>query len=322
MKKIKVLATLVTIFILVLIWNFASTIHRVEQDELCFAYNVTSGMAVNPEENPILPFGWDFRFGWNERFFCVSSQTHQYNFSKELTDNSPYDESLSCDSKEGVTMEVDVTVLAHVDNVWRFYENYGQTQYFYNRIRGLEDRRIYESIREAEGYVDVKLGEIAQEMDARELKKSVKLLNDRLTEEARSYMSQFGIHIDDVIISSRFNFPGGNIIDQATNKLGDVNSTLEKKKKELKKAEAEKKNKIANANIEGDAILSVANVEANKLISEGKNISMQLKKSVELMGNRDKATELYLSREFSDVLGGGSIENLYLDTDSIIGEMF
>lgn len=326
----------VIIFVLLLLIfglkTFSAT--RIEQNELAFKYNLLSGKAVNPEDNPLLNFGWTHMVGWNEYVFRVSSEAHQYEFTSTSTENSPFDESLTFDSTEGVTGQFDYAIIAHIDDVWKFYENYGNNQYSYTRgYEDTEDPRLYEGIREVGSFIDVYMGQLTQDKSATYIRTHPSEFKEKLKDAVREYSKQFGIVVDDILLTGRLRYPDGkkytddkgveypNVIEYTTDRLGNVYARLQEEEKDVEKASGESDAMIAKAMRDADRIRSQADITAAKLNAEAEAIANELAASVEKIGI-EGTMKIYMARNLGNLIEKGVIPFATLTEDSILGEAF
>ncbi len=316
---------LVIVLILVLIGFLFTTpmfkIRYIAQNEIGFKYNVSDGKAVAQKNNPLLPFGYAIAIGWDSRFFIINSEVNNYNFTSKRDVNSPYDESLSWDSSEGVTMSVDYTILGRVTDPWQFYNNFGQGQYSYRGVEGIQDKKIYEAIRLAGEFVDVRMGELTQHEEADLIRRNPRKYTETLTKEAAEYAEQFGFTVTDVLFPDRFVFPGGNTIQKSRGMLQAANSDFEKKKNEKKTAEQERNESIANAEIEADKVVAEGQREANHLLSEAKALAEQFRVSVDDIGV-EGTMQITMSKLQGNLMRKGVIREAVLTQDSLFGKPF
>jgi len=311
------------IFLAIIIFtaSYFVNIGYVSQNQIGFKYNVSSGKPVSAENNPLLPFGYVFTVGWNERLFIINAEVNNYNFTAERDGNSPYDESLTWDSIEGVTMAVNYTILGRVTDPWQFYNHFGRPQRSYAGIEGIQDEKIYEAIRMVGHYVDVRMGEVTQQTEADKIRTNPAKYTTLMTQEAAKYAEQFGFTVTDVIFPDRFIFPGGNTIQTAREMLQAANSDVEKLKNEKKTAEQERDEAIANAKIEADQIIGSGQQEADKLLSEARALAEQLQSSINDVGI-EGTMQITVSKLQGRLMKQGIIEKAILTEDSIFGAPF
>ncbi|MDM8514631.1 SPFH domain-containing protein [Desulfobacterales bacterium HSG16] len=293
----------------------------VAQNQLGFKYNVSGGKPVNQDNNPLLPFGYGLAWGWNAKLFIINAEVNNYNFTTQRKPNSPYDESLTWDSQEGVTMSVNYTILGRVTDPWKFYNHFGRPQYSYRGISGVLDAKIYEAIRLAGQFVDVKMGELTQNTSADEIRKNPAKYTKLLTTSADEYANQFGFTVTDVLFPDRFVFPGGNTIQTARGMLQIANSDGEKLKNEKKTTQQERDEIIANARIEANRIISEGKRESNRLLSEADALAEQLQASIHDIGIKG-TVQITMSRLHGKLMQKGVITEAILTRDSIFGKPF
>ncbi|OGY81994.1 MAG: hypothetical protein A3F54_03660 [Candidatus Kerfeldbacteria bacterium RIFCSPHIGHO2_12_FULL_48_17] len=316
----------VSVTLLCLLLQGCMSCEYIDQNEIGFKYNVNSGKGVSTENNPQLPFGWAANFGWNAEIFVINSEVNSYSFTADIHDpKSPWDESLTWDSIEGVTMQVDYTILGRVTDPWKFYANYGRAQRSFSGIEGIQDARIYEAIREAGEFVGVHMNELASGEAADLIRKSPARYTQQLTKDTAEYAEHFGFTIMDIIFPDRMVFPSDNegvsTITRSRALLESVNSDLEKKKKEVATIEGEKQQKIANANIEARKVLGEANRRAGSLKIEAEALANQMKVSIDQIGV-DGAMQLKMAELQNELLDKGVIRQVYLTGDSLFGAPF
>jgi len=311
------------IFLMILIFIASNFVHigYVTQNQIGFKYNVSNGKPVSPENNPLLPFGYVFTVGWNERLFIINAEVNNYNFTEARDSNSPHDESLTWDSIEGVTMAVNYTILGRVTDPWKFYNHFGRPQRSYAGIEGIQDEKIYEAIRMVGHYVDVRMGEVTQTTEADDIRKNPAKYTELMTQDAAQYAEQFGFTVTDVLFPDRFIFPGGNTIQTSREMLQVANSDVEKLKNEKKTAEQERDEAIANAKIEADQIIGEGQQEADKLLSEAKALAEQLQSSINDVGI-EGTMQITMSKMQGKLMKQGIIEKAVLTEDSIFGRPF
>ncbi|MFC1644938.1 hypothetical protein ACFL08_02855 [Patescibacteria group bacterium] len=305
---------------LIIMGSFSSCV-RIEQNELGFQYDINSGKPVNSTNNPLLSFGFDLAVGINAKHFVVNSEVNSYNFTAAVDASSPYDESLSWDSREGVTMTVPFTILGRVTDPWEFYTHFGQKERDYSSVAGIQDQRIYEALRQAGEYVNVRMGELTQDKEADAIRKNPKYYADILTKNVAAYSEEFGFTVTQVIFPSRFEFPGGNVIEQARGMLRDANTSIEGGRKAKDKAKGQRDEAIANASIAANQIISEGTREASRLRTETDALANQFKTSIDQIGVEGTMT-LKMVELQKKLTKSGVIKRAVLTSDSIFGAPF
>lgn len=299
------------------------SVTRIDQSERGFKYNITSGKPVSMSENPDLGFGWHLCWGLNCKIFEISSERHIWTFTADPTDpSSPFDESLTWDSKEGVSMQVGYTIQGQVTDLWRFYANFGTTEYDYSGIANISDKRIYEALRQAGDFVDVRMGEIGALRAADEIRQSPTALANQVKEEVAVYMEQFGFTVTDVVFPEEITFPGGDVIAESRNLLTKADADIQSAEQAREQAKGIANQKLADAGIEAKTILGEATREAAALKSAVSAEIARLTMLVEMSGTPDTAIDLEVARLRTEILGSGNVDHIILTDDSSIGTVF
>src|SRR5947209_6873018 len=96
--KIKPIVTLAVVLVCGFFVASLTSCHYVRQGEKAFYYDVSSGRAVNAQDNPLLPMGFNSAWGINKRFFSVIGTIMDYEFTRASTGSSRYDETLRWNS--------------------------------------------------------------------------------------------------------------------------------------------------------------------------------------------------------------------------------
>lgn len=297
-------------------------VEHISQNELGFVYHLNSGEPVSSEANPLLSYGYKAVWGVNARYFTVSSEVVSISFTEEVVPSSPYDESLTWDSSEGVTMKGDVTVFGQVTNVWKFYESFGQTQRSYAAADGIPEESLYEALRLAADFLAVRMGELTATVEAEEIRQSPGLYGDQLTEAVAAYMEPYGFTVTRVTFPQRFVFPNGDAIAEARDKVREVNAEIEEA--------GETKNQAVGAAAEA---LSTSEREAAQLLSEAERYDAALRSStdaeidrlrqlIESAGGPDQALALELARVQGDLAKAGHLGQVILTDESVVGRSF
>lgn len=294
-----------------------------EQNEICFEYNLVSGLPVSAENNPTEPFGIMAAFGVNKSFFEVSSEVNSWAFNADTQDPaSPYNESATWDSREGVTMAGDFTIFGRVTDVWLFYNSFGEVEGDYSAATGITDPRIYEALRQAGDWVDARMSELAENEDAEDIRQSPGSYAATLTTEVAAYMEPFGFTITRVRFPSRFEFPGGNVIAEARQELAAVNTEIQAANQELARASSTAAGQLSDATIEGNRLIAEANRYAGTLGAQTEAEIDRLTRLIESAGSVDGMLRLELARVQAELGEGGVLGQIILTDGSVLGESF
>lgn len=293
-----------------------------EQSEICFEYDLTSGLPVSAENNPTEPFGIMAAFGVNKSFFKVSSEVNSWAFSATETPESPYNESATWDSREGVTMAGDFTIFGRVTDVWLFYNSFGEVEGDYSAASGITDPRIYEALRQAGDFVDARMSELAENEDAENIRQSPGIYAATLTTEVAAYMEPFGFTVTRVRFPSRFDFPGGNVIATAREELSAVNTEIQAANQELARSRSTAAGQLSDATIEGNRLIAEATRYAGSLGAETQAEIDRLTRLIESAGGIEGMLRLELARVQSELGEDGTLGQIILTDDSVLGESF
>jgi len=293
-----------------------------EQNELCFGYNLTSGLAVSVDNNPTRSVGVMLGVGVNERFFEVSSEQNSWAFSRQATAESPYDESATWDSREGVTMSGDFTVFGRVTDVWLFYNSFSEVEGDYSAATGITDPRIYEALRQSGDWVSARMVELAEDDDAETIRQSPASYSAQLTQEVAAYMEPYGFTVTNVRFPTRFEFPGGNVIAEAREELSAVNTEIQSAEQELARATSAAAGQVADAEREGARLVAEANQYAGTLIANTTAEVDRLERLIESAGGVEGMLQLELARVQAELAEAGVLDEIILTNDSVLGESF
>ena len=305
---------------IIIVFSFLVTIKRIDQNEIGFKYDL-DGSLINRDNNPPLSFGWAATFGHDAKIFVINSEVTSFNFTSKHSEDSPYADSLSWDSREGVTMQGDFTIFGKVTDPWKFYGNYGRVQGSYRKMQDIEDKRIYEALRHAGHFVDARMGELAESEDADNIRKNPQKYASILKEEAANYTDQFGFTVTNIIFPAAFEFPGGNTIKVARQKLMDANSRLQDKKELLVQARLRKDQTIGQAKIDAKPIVEEGQQLANRLTIEGEALASEMEILVKTVGV-EGAMKLKTAELQSILIKKGVVNSAVVTEDSLFGKAF
>lgn len=316
-----IITAVLVIFLGILFSGMFLNCTHINQTEIGFAYHVSNGKPVNRENNPLLNVGIDVAVGYDAKHFVVNSENNRYSFTMTEDKFSLFDESMSMDSNEGATMAGDYTIIGRVIDPWKFYTFFEDGQWDYNKVEGLQDKRVYTALRLAGRYAAVKMIEISQEAKADYIMRNPKEFSDKITKMAADYADNFGFTVVEIIFPKAFMFPEGNTIDKARAQMANVNSEFETKKISAKKAEEDKKATISEGIIEANRILEQYRRKADQLLSEASALAEQLDTSINQIGV-EPAVRLKLASLQGELMQEGVIPEAYLTNHSIFGRTF
>ena len=306
-----------------LIWCalILTTCQYVNTNEEVFEYNVTSGLPVNKDNNPLLGFGWHIAYGWNAKFFVVDSGVYSYNFTAEPNEHSPNDEALTWNTSEGVSMKTNFTISGHVTDPWMFYTHYGHADATYGSVPDIHDVRIYEALRQAGHYASIRMAELTQNQSADYIRANPGEFVAKLTKDTAAYMNNYGFNVTNFIFPAAFEFPGGNTIAEARSKLQAKNAEVQEKEQQKVMANNQKLIALKDAGIAANKIREEGKREANRLNTESDALAAQLSASIAQVGV-DGALRLYMSEQLGQLVAKGVIDQAVLTGSSVFGQPF
>lgn len=313
----------VLFFILI---SSCSEFNYTEQNERVFEYDVSSGLAVSQNNNPLLSYGMHMCFGYDCRYFVVDSEINDYHKTSKISDESPYDESLSWDSKEGSTMLSNFTILGKVTDPWKFYAHYGKSEVSVYTADDIQDKRIYEALVQAAQFADARMGELTEKVDAEKIRKDPSYYSAQLTKDTAIYAEQFGFTVTEIIFSSRFEFPdkdkdGKSVIDSVREQLGAKHTQIEEVKLNLETALAKQTNDLAAARIEAYKITKEGEREADRILTETTTLANRLATSIKQVGI-DNTLALEMVKLQGELTKNNVISDVYLTEESIFAQPF
>lgn len=310
------------IIVFVLVWvSMFTTCTYVDPNTKVFSYELTSGLPVNPDNNPLLGIGWQGTYGWNAKFFEVDSGVYSYNFTAEANEHSLNDEALTWNPVEGVTMKTNFTISGHVTDVWEFYAHYGHEDADFSDVEGIHDKRIYEALRQAGHYASIRMGELTQKISADHVRANPGEYVKLLTTDTAKYMNRYGFNVTGFIFPAAFEFPGGDTIKEARSKLQGVNSEIQEKEQLRTNESNHKQIAIKDAGIVATGIKEEGTREANRLIIESDALAAQLAASIAQVGV-ENAMHLYIVDRYSSLVAKGVLDKAILTNDSIFAQPF
>jgi hypothetical protein len=316
----KTILTVITLAICTLAVGSFSGCHYVGQGEKAFYYDISSGKAVNPTDNPLLPMGYNSAWGINKRFFRVQGTIMDYEFTKAGTGSSPYDETLMWNSKEGVVMSTEWKLYGRVTNPWEFFIHFGTPEYDY-KVDAHKDVKLYEALRESGRILDQRLNEIAAETDAETLRTRPDWLKQELLPYVKKYMEQFGFEVTDLLFMGNFQYPDGNVIVEARQQLTSLDSEIRAAMQTCSNKSNQVKVDVAQETIEANKKIAEAQRKASALLAESKSLAEALKQSIGQVGI-DGTMRLKMAELFGDLTQSGTIPVVVITEDSVFATPF
>ncbi len=307
--------------------SLSSVVHffRVDPTQYVFSYTAGTSDPVNEQNNPMLPVGFNFAFGPNARQFRVTKEVIRHTFNANEKDPaSPFNEAMTWDSKEGVTMQADWSLSARVVDPYAFFKNFGESQYNYDRMEKFTaDLRIYECLRQMGLHAARLANEINSTMMADSIQRDPSLMRvtmlDGIKEGAegiRSYAKRFGVEVLDIEFPGRFSFPDGDAIEAGRGLLTQVETELRGKELELETARAEAQQAKTTAEIAAAELIGEAKKKAAARQSETAQLVNSLTDSITRIGP-DGTFRLEMSNMQRQLVEKGVFPEVILTSKSV-----
>lgn len=299
-------------------WSYVST------NEHVFAYDTTGGKQISLANNPLLRNGPSIKLGYNVKHFSVSSEEVDFTFTRDTEGScSNFEESLSWDSKEGVTMSVGYTLYGRVTDPHAFYMHFGQIENA-SATSGADcgiDTRIYQALRQSGGYIDVRMGELAESVGAEEIRKNPGKYKAQLLSDVKVYMKQFGFTITRVLFPEAFVYPGSDAIKQARQLIDGANNAVQSIERDEDKAKQIAAKVVAEANTSAEAIEGEANRRAIELRTSAAELSTRLAVSVAEIG-QEATIALFEAELLAQLAQNGNLGDVYVTEEAPLGRLF
>lgn len=313
------IAIVVSLVVLSTIIYLCLRVRHIKQDVLAFKYNALSGKPISEGENGIMKFGYHFRGGWHDRIFKVSSQNILYDFTYQQTDTSPFEEALSVDTSEGITVEMDHSISISAQNPWKFFQSFGEDEQYAcpKNYEFIKDWRMYQTVRIAEGFLNKRVPEISEKISVADIRNRALSNDPAVLKDLRAYMEQFGIGVNSLIFMSNLTFPTAPNLINKIDELGNIGGTINEKIKQEGSKTADKEKNVTEAQTEAQSTISTARQEADTIISQGNEVREQLQKLVKQTGDIDKAIQLFLIQKKAALIANGKITKSILSEQSL-----
>jgi len=317
MKKILGGAALLICIIVV---ACSASCHYVYQGEKAFYYDVSSGKAVNPVDNPLLPIGFNSAWGINKRFFRVLGTMMDYDFTKAGTGSSPYNETLEWNSLEGVHMAAEYKLWGRVTDPWLFFLHFGDPEHDY-KISAKKDIKVYEALRFSGKNIAQHLNEYSAVTDAEDIRTHPDILKQKLLEYGREYMKEYGFELTDLLFIGNFQYPDGNVINEARQQLTSLDSEIRSATQNCSNKLNQVKIDTKQASIEANNQIAEAKRKASTILAESSSLAAALKQSVEQVGI-DWTMRLKMADLYSELTQAGAMPTVVVTEDSIFAAPF
>lgn len=209
--------------------------------------------------------------GWNEELYLFPTFTQQYVWTKNPSEQSPRDESITFQTKEGLSVNTDVGISYHIDpkKVPLVFQKYRRG------VQEITSVFLRNTVRDAfiragsTKPIESTYGTGKQDIFS-EVEKTVK-----------AQVEPIGIMIEQIFSVGDFRLPPKVI--QAINAKINAIQQAQQKQNEIAAAKAEAQKKIAAAEGEAASILAVAKAQANanKILSQSLTPELVKYKSIE-----------------------------------------
>ncbi|MDB5204760.1 MAG: hypothetical protein JWP09_788 [Candidatus Taylorbacteria bacterium] len=310
--------TIIAAIVLGLVCFFSlNTCEYVSQGEKAFFYNVSAGKKVNPQDNPLLPLGWNSTWGYNMQVFSVNGTNIDYDFTGLGTGSSKYDETIAWNSSEGVVMDSEYKLYGRVTDPWEFFVHYGELHYDFT-VKGGKDVRVFAALRNAGRVIAEYSGEYAAIAEAEEIRTKPSDLKLHVLPRIQAYMKMFGFEITDMMFLKDFTYPEGNIINEARHDLTELNSEIRSQQQQLKNTTDQMAINVGAANMDAAKEIAKAQREASIIDAESNALATALQQQIEQIG-----IEGTLRLRSSEFLGNlskkGVVKDAWVTQKSIFG---
>lgn len=195
--------------------------------------------------------------GINEDLFLFPTYTQNYVWTLESTSASPGDESITFQTREGLSVNTDVGISYHIapDKVHIIFQKYR---------RGVEEiTRVYLRNMVRDAFVTLSSSEPIESVYGAGKADLVAKVLDRV----RTQVKDVGIIVEGIYLVGDLRLP--NTVIEAINAKISATQKAQQRENEVRQAEAEAKKKVEEAKGEAASILEVANAQAqaNKILA-------------------------------------------------------
>lgn len=209
--------------------------------------------------------------GWNEDLFLFPTFTQNYVWTAESTEGSPDDESITFQSREGMTISADVGISYSIrpENVNTIFQKYRRG------INEITDTYLRNMVRDA--FVSVSSTKPISDIYGIGKEEII----EKVQEKIKAQVEPIGINIEKIYYIGSLRLPDAVIaaIDAKIN----ADQIAQQRRNEVAQAEAEADKRIAQARGEAQSILEVAKAqaEANRIISQSLTDNLVRYKAIE-----------------------------------------
>jgi len=195
--------------------------------------------------------------GWNEELHLFPTFTQNYVFTKDINEGSPTDESLTFQTKEGLSVNTDIGLSYYIDP--------NKASAIFQKYRmGLEEvTRVYLRNELRDAFVTLSS---TQPIEAVYGQGKAELVQ-KVVERVRERIEPIGFILDGIYLVGDLRLPP-SVVTAINDKIG-ATQKAQQRENEVRQAEAEAAKKVAEADGTAKSILAVARAqaEANKILA-------------------------------------------------------
>jgi regulator of protease activity HflC (stomatin/prohibitin superfamily) len=195
--------------------------------------------------------------GWNEELYIFPTYTQNYVWSADSREGSPDDESITFQTKEGLSVNADIGIAYHIDPnmVNDIFQKYRKG------VEEITDIYLRNIVRDA--FVVASSNKPVEFVYG----EGKAALRDEVESIVKSKVEPIGIIIEQISFVGDLRLPGSVIT--ALNAKIEATQTAQRVENQVREAEAEARKKIAAAQGEAESIklVALAQAEANKILS-------------------------------------------------------
>lgn len=195
--------------------------------------------------------------GWNEELHIFPTFTQNYVWTLEATEGSPTDESITFQTKEGLSVNADIGIAYHIDptKVSLIFQKYRKG------VEEITDIYLRNIVRDA--FVTVASNrpvEFVYGEGKSELRTEVENI-------VKAKVEPIGIIIEQISFVGNLRLP--ETVIRAINAKIEATQTAQMRENQLREAEAEARKKIAEAQGQAESIklVAISQAEANRILS-------------------------------------------------------
>lgn len=202
--------------------------------------------------------------GINEQLYLFPLFKQNYVWTADQRVGSPNDESISFQTKEGMTVSCDLGISYTIER-----EKVSTVFQTYRRgVDEITDTFLHNTVRNA-------FNELGSKMTVEDVYGEGKSsLLKAVTEKVRGSVSEQGIQIEEVYLVNSFRLPD-NVVKALNSKI-EATQRAQQRENELREAEAEAKKSVAKAEGEAAALLATAKAQADANIILAKSLTSEL----------------------------------------------